>query len=169
MRVYAQENFNLQYEVSAMAAQQHIQRLRGDTSKNDGYTGLAGELTVNTDSSSLRIHNGSKVGGFGTIDAAHYNALPTSVPNDLRTGAHVTVGTGRLDGGTSTTAASLAGNGLVAQANTLAVDFNNLDSKYVAINGAGTIDCAHYDTLPATVPNELRTGAFVTVGNGKLQ
>lgn len=79
-----------------MAEQQHIQRLRGDTTKNNNYTGLAGELTVNTDTNSLRIHNGSKAGGFGTIDCAHYDTLPATVPNDLRTGAFVTVGNGKL-------------------------------------------------------------------------
>lgn len=82
-----------------MANEVHIQRLRGDTAKNDAYRGKDGELVINTDSKSVRIHDGVKTGGYGTIDAAHYATLPTSVPRDLRTGAHVTVGTGRLDGG----------------------------------------------------------------------
>jgi len=40
-----------------------LQFKRGNTAKNDAYTGLAGELTVDTQLNTLRIHDGSTAGG----------------------------------------------------------------------------------------------------------
>lgn len=95
-----------------MANEVHIQRLRGNTARNDAYRGKDGELVINEDSKSIRIHDGVKTGGYGTIDAIHYDTLPDDVPQDLRTGAHVIVGNGRLDGGNvpSTKSSVYAGN-----------------------------------------------------------
>lgn len=40
-----------------------IQILRGTTSQNNAYTGSAGELTMDTTTNELRLHDGSTVGG----------------------------------------------------------------------------------------------------------
>lgn len=41
-----------------------VQLRRGTTAQNAAFTGAAGELSVNTTSNSLRVHNGSTAGGF---------------------------------------------------------------------------------------------------------
>ena len=40
-----------------------IQILRGTTAQNDAYTGSAGELTMDTTTNELRLHDGSTSGG----------------------------------------------------------------------------------------------------------
>jgi Major tropism determinant N-terminal domain len=35
----------------------------GTATQNDGYTGLTGEVTVDTTKSTLRVHDGTKMGG----------------------------------------------------------------------------------------------------------
>jgi hypothetical protein len=45
-------------------AHTQVQRARGTSAQNLGYTGPAGELTVNTDDWSLRIHDGATPGGW---------------------------------------------------------------------------------------------------------
>lgn len=41
----------------------HIQFVRGTTAQNDKYTGPDGEITIDTDTHTIRIHDGSKAGG----------------------------------------------------------------------------------------------------------
>lgn len=43
-----------------------LQFRRGTTSQNDAFTGAAGELSIDTDVDSIRIHDGSTAGGFET-------------------------------------------------------------------------------------------------------
>lgn len=43
-----------------------LQFRRGTTSQNNSFTGAAGELSIDTDTDSLRIHDGSTAGGFET-------------------------------------------------------------------------------------------------------
>ena len=40
-----------------------LQIKRGDKSSNDQYTGLSGEITMDTDTKTLRVHDGETVGG----------------------------------------------------------------------------------------------------------
>lgn len=41
-----------------------VQFKRGTQSQNNNFTGAAGEISVNTDTNSLRVHNGIATGGF---------------------------------------------------------------------------------------------------------
>lgn len=41
-----------------------VQLRRGTTAENDVFTGAVGELTMNTDTNGLRIHDGTTTGGF---------------------------------------------------------------------------------------------------------
>lgn len=134
-----------------MAVQTHVQHLRGNTARNDAFTGEAGEFTVNTDSHSLRIHDGTKQGGYGTVGVMHFDVLPATVPNDLHDGALVTSGTGPLDG----------------------IDYDLLVQKVLALEAVvATIvaakEVASYDTLPSAVPADLSDDALVVTGTGPL-
>jgi hypothetical protein len=41
-----------------------VQQRRGNTTQSDAFTGASGELTVNTSNNSVRVHDGSKLGGW---------------------------------------------------------------------------------------------------------
>lgn len=41
----------------------HVQLHRGTTAQNDAYTGLEGELTVDTTTGAIRVHDGKTKGG----------------------------------------------------------------------------------------------------------
>jgi len=43
-----------------------LQFRRGTTAQNNAFTGAAGEISVDTDNDSLRIHDGTTAGGFET-------------------------------------------------------------------------------------------------------
>lgn len=53
---------------------------RGDTATNDAYTGLAGEITMDTDTGIIRVHDGETVGGVAMARAMDlitpYNTVP---------------------------------------------------------------------------------------------
>ena len=46
---------------------------RGNADENDGYVGLSGEVTVDTDMQTLRVHDGVKVGG---VPVARMSDIP---------------------------------------------------------------------------------------------
>ena len=52
-----------------------IQRRRGTTSAHSSFTGLAGELTVDTDKDTVIVHDGSQAGGFPLARANSDHAL----------------------------------------------------------------------------------------------
>ena len=61
---------------------------RGDTATNDAYTGLAGEITMDTDTGIIRVHDGETVGGVAMARAMDINGdwvvesqLPTAENN----------------------------------------------------------------------------------------
>ena len=47
-----------------------LQFRRGTTSQNNSFTGVVGELTVDTDLDTIRVHDGSTAGGFALVQAA---------------------------------------------------------------------------------------------------
>lgn len=63
-----------------------FQRRRGTTSQHSTFTGLVGELTVDTDKDTVVVHDGSTAGGFplarasgGTLDTTVVRALEEDV------------------------------------------------------------------------------------------
>jgi hypothetical protein len=51
---------------------------RGSTLENNGFTGAQGELTMDTDTKQLRVHDGSTQGGAGVIDPVVAFQRPTA-------------------------------------------------------------------------------------------
>ena len=59
-----------------------LQFRRGTTSQNNSFTGAVGELSIDTDTENIRIHDGSSAGGAeivpaGTIVAFGNTTAPT--------------------------------------------------------------------------------------------
>ena len=52
-----------------------LQFRRGTTSQNDAFTGAIGEITYDTTTDVLRVHDGSTAGGFAMVSAASTNTL----------------------------------------------------------------------------------------------
>ena len=65
-----------------------VQFRRGTTAQNDGFTGAAGELSVNTDNNSLRTHDGSTAGGFelAKADLSNTSGLGTVAAANIGVG-----------------------------------------------------------------------------------
>ena len=61
-----------------------LQIRRGTTAENEVFTGAVGELTMDTDTNSIRVHDGSTVGGIQIPSAqtADY-VVEWQVPTDL--------------------------------------------------------------------------------------
>ena len=59
-----------------------LQLRRGTTSQNNSFTGAVGELSLDTDSENIRMHDGSTAGGIeiipsGTVVAYGGGTAPT--------------------------------------------------------------------------------------------
>ena len=64
-----------------------IQRRRGTAAEHSGFTGLAGELTVNTTRNSVHVHDGSQAGGheLAKVVISHAGAIcPKAVVKSVR-------------------------------------------------------------------------------------
>lgn len=60
-----------------------LQIRRGTTADNDNFTGMPGEITMDTDNKTLRVHDGETLGGFALMRAD--NAANSSGKFDITT------------------------------------------------------------------------------------
>tara|TARA_B100001057_G_scaffold160630_1_gene161248 strand:- start:2096 stop:3463 length:1368 start_codon:yes stop_codon:yes gene_type:complete len=67
-----------------------IQRRRGTATEHSSFTGLAGELTVNTTRNSVHVHDGSQAGGHELAKVDLSNLGTTSIGTHLLPSANVT-------------------------------------------------------------------------------
>ena len=89
-----------------------IQRRRGNTSQHSGFTGLAGEITIDTDKNTVVVHDGSTAGGFPLAKASEVAALG---------GADITA----VIAGSGLTGGSTSGNA------TISLDYENLTGNLI--------------------------------------
>ena len=54
---------------------------RGNTATNNAYKGYAGELTINTETKTIRVHDGTTVGGTELVTTVFNNFSPTNASN----------------------------------------------------------------------------------------
>jgi hypothetical protein len=91
-----------------------IQRRRGNTAQHANFTGLAGEITIDTDLSTVIVHDGVTQGG---IRLAKYTEVQSASEGDI-TAVNTNAGSG-LTGGTASGAANIA------------LDYENLSGNLV--------------------------------------
>lgn len=101
-----------------------VQLRRGTSAQNNSFTGAAGEVTVNTTDSTLRVHDGSTAGGFTIVGLTATQTLT----NKTLTSPTIT-GSGTL----TTTANVNAGNAIV----TGIVSVNSANAANAIVNAAG--------------------------------
>jgi len=69
-----------------------IQRRRGTTSQHSSFTGLAGEITIDTDKNTVVVHDGSTAGGFPLAKYTDVSALGGADITDVVAGSGLTGG-----------------------------------------------------------------------------
>ena len=89
-----------------------IQRRRGTTSQHSTFTGLAGEITIDTDKNTVVVHDGSQAGGYPLAKSSEVAALGGADITD------VVAGSGLTGGATSGSA-------------TISLDYENLTGNLV--------------------------------------
>ena len=80
-----------------------IQFRRGTTAQNNNFTGAIGELSVNTSNNTIRVHDGSTVGGFELAKRGNVSVLTTSTSAELAAVISDETGSGALVFATSPT------------------------------------------------------------------
>ena len=80
-----------------------IQFRRGTTAQNNSFTGAAGEISINTSNNTIRVHDGSTVGGFELAKRGNVSALTTSTSAELAAVISDETGSGALVFATSPT------------------------------------------------------------------
>ena len=69
-----------------------VQRRRGTNAEHSSFTGLEGELSVNTTNDSVHVHDGATAGGFELARADGSNVGNLAVGGDLDVTGNVTIG-----------------------------------------------------------------------------
>ena len=80
-----------------------VQFRRGTTAQNNNFTGAIGEISVNTSNNTIRVHDGSTVGGFELAKTGNLSSLASSTSAQLASLISDETGTGSLVFATSPT------------------------------------------------------------------
>ena len=62
-------------------AVRRVQLRRGTTAENTAFTGAVGEITIDTDNKSIRVHDNDQAGGFDLMraDMSNNSAIATDI------------------------------------------------------------------------------------------
>lgn len=80
-----------------------VQFRRGTTAQNNAFTGAAGEIVVNTSNNTIRVHDGSTLGGFELARSGNVTTITTSTSAQLASIISDETGSGNLVFATSPT------------------------------------------------------------------
>ena len=112
-----------------------IQRRRGNTSQHANFTGLAGEITIDTEKNTVVVHDGSTAGGFPLARSFDVEALGGAditavIAGDGLTGG-ATVGNANINVG--------AGNGITVTNDAVSIDEGFFDQTAGGTGWTGNI------------------------------
>jgi hypothetical protein len=115
-----------------------VQRRRGTTTEHSSFTGLEGEISVNTTKDTLVVHDGSTVGGFELARADGSNFVATSV--DINGGSidGTTIGSSSASTGAFTTLSAsgeITANGGIALGDNDKATFGDGDDLQIYHSG----------------------------------
>jgi hypothetical protein len=80
-----------------------VQFRRGTTAQNNNFTGASGEISINTSNNTIRVHDGSTVGGFELAKTGNLSSLASSTSAQLASLISDETGSGALVFATSPT------------------------------------------------------------------
>ena len=137
-----------------MAIQTQLRR--GTTSQNNSFTGASAEVTVDTDTDALRVHDGSTAGGHEvtmntksqTLTNKTITASGRVQVDDTTEATSTTDGSLQTDGGLSVAKDIVGGDDLLLKS----------DSSQIAFGADGDITLAHNHNAGLTTNGDLTVG-----------
>jgi hypothetical protein len=138
-----------------------IQRRRGNTAQHANFTGLAGEITIDTDKNTVVVHDGSTAGGFPLartldVDALGGADITAVVAGDGLTGG-ATVGNATVNVG--------AGDGISVSADSIAVDQAFFDATAGGTGWTGNIVPSADNVYALGSPDKVWRDIYVGPGS----
>jgi hypothetical protein len=144
-----------------------IQRRRGNTAQHASFTGLAGEITIDTEKNTVVVHDGTTAGGYPLAKSSEVAALG---------GADITAvvaGDGLTGGATSGNATINigAGAGITVNADNVAVNATYITSLFSASDAGGDGSFSYSNgvftyTGPSQAEANTRIDARLSAGTG---
>ena len=151
-----------------------IQFRRGTTAQHSSFTGLVGEITVDTDLDTLRVHDGSTAGGTRLAKYSEVVAAATGDITSVVAGSGLTGGATDGDATISLDYANIAGS-LVPSAN-ITYDLGSLTKQWrdiyvgpgsLYVNGTKVLE-DNSGTIQFTADNNQNI-SILTTGSGDLE
>ena len=151
-----------------------IQRRRGNTAQHASFTGLAGEITIDTDKNTVVVHDGTTAGGFPLAKASEVAALGGADITAVVAGSGLTGGSTSGNATLSLNYENLAGNLIPSANNTYSLGSINKVWKDVYV-GPGSLYVNGQKVLEdnnGTIVVSATSGqnlSLVTSGGGDLE
>jgi hypothetical protein len=140
-----------------------IQRRRGNTAQHASFTGLAGEITIDTDKNTVVVHDGVTAGGYPLALASEVQALGGADITAVVAGAGLT---GGATSGNATINVG-AGNGISVAADAVSVNTTYFDTDASGTGWTGNLAPSANNTYSlGTSSNWWRD---IYVGNNSLR
>ena len=142
-----------------------VQFRRGTTAQNSSFTGAAGELTINTDTDSLIIHDGSTQGGIAVAKAdlsntASVGVLTATIFNgDVNSSGVSTFANGNVVVGGATTTLLVEGDARITGILTVGGSSLTLDGTNNVVNVGTALTLGHTQGLQFHTQN-LHSAGF---------
>ena len=151
-----------------------IQRRRGTTSQHSSFTGLAGEITIDTDKNTIVVHDGSTAGGYPLAKYTDVSALGGADITDVVAGSGLTGGATSGSATISLDYSNIAGS-LIPSAN-VTYDLGSLANQWrdiyvgpgsLYVNGTKVLEDSS-GTIQFTADTNQNI-SILTTGSGDLE
>ena len=150
-----------------------LKRRRGTDSNHNSFTGLDGELSVNTTNKSVHVHDGTTVGGFETMRTDFNNASDVTSTINFSGTNKVTFNTDDLEINASggygqivgqTKIYTKIGGAVISEHNSAGLVVNNITPTTITIPSSGDLKFSTYATFD-TSQDDLRVTTHSTQGS----